>query len=581
MVKHKGLLDEGNAHIYLGQLLRKKRSAQQKALVLDIMESYINIAEKIKKIELVDKKEYHEIGEKATFEWEEDTKSLTKKKQIERKLKRLKNNFSRCSFLGFLKNISKIRNFARRSHVIICRLFPPRIKINSDTRLAFKNYLQKDVMALLQYIYAALKSGWLHLSKFEYNLIAQFKDLCEAIIALNFNLLYSKDKDLLNKYKTIERFFLICHFRPRYPEIIISTISLILKKLPKFKIKEEDAVNLSKKVLYQWQTLPSFYNFILGLNIVKYRQMFQINELINDKVKAIINKDSFNCSAKIKEKINSYIKRCIKNIEFYQKDYVEILKIKKYINLTDINEYDIGLLQYFYEHEYKSENCNFNKDKETILLFSHNYFAIFISIFNQILNDKITLENDRTVQIFSSDYFQLEFDKLNYYNKKLDKISFSFPNFTRKRFLMLKNSKKRALSMEKQVLQLIDELIQIVINIGRKLNEVLSYHNIEQQKGKEFIPLEIVDVRKKNFSIPYWEDKIKSPVLFHGQNVLKSLSFIVSICFLSAIFFYDQKIHALLAREKKIKEELLKHKKILKRIAEKNLYSKIVNKYCI
>jgi hypothetical protein len=505
------------------------------------------------------------------------TPSEAKKIQSSIKLK-----FSKNSIIHFLfSDLKKIRKFFKRSKIIKSSYIPPRIRLDKEILNNFGIQLQKDAIELTRTLKPILKIAWFHLDKREYNLINQFNELCKRCISINFPQLNFNDENLLDKVRIFEKQYIACLYKARYPEIIKSCVIYILEKYPTWDVIPSRIAYLIDILLSQDITRPTLYNFILALNMIKYRRFFEFRELLSSSFNHVINNFDFDCGDKIKTEINTHIDKTLNNLLSLLKEREEINKFKRFLPLNDDDSFDFKVVEDFYEEANSAKNLSFAADKENAILFVVNFFETFLRIYGKFLNGPIEIENAEKVEIFSFDYFQFEIDKIKFLLKKLAKYKYSYPNLSIDEVMQFKATQKVGSSPEIEIVQALLELKDISIAIGQKLIEIERKHNpaLAHDDSTELKSLNPSTVIGQSLVIPYWNKNIQSPQFLQGQSIFKVILDVISLCLLMGILLYDDEIKLTVIKSNRINSEIQRNKKILERIANVVQYRKLKQRY--
>jgi len=587
--------EEADDLIKLGTLLRVSRSEADQLSVEKIMRSDLAIQEKIRKIEEIDQAAAAKSGEgkpQAAAEAVQPAKKRPVKETIflrgqeppPRDLKRsgvkspvyVKATHTPLPYFAFLfREYRKIREFGKRTHILLPVLFPPSVRLNRDAGAALTKHLHPVSNQLLEILNQVLQVGWLHLHKADYNLVAVMKKLCLEINMTNFHLLNYKDKKLLNRLRTLENLFLILQYRVEDPARIISAVEKVLNLQKNIKGDPTGMSKLVRKILGRDVMLPSLYNFILGLNMRKYNRFFTLNELIRRSSAEIIDSGNFDCEAKVYDKIQSYIRKSEKALTEMQKKKKEIQKQRIFLPTDENGDADFSQLQLFYDALQQDNKYNFSKDKENIVLFVPRFLRLFLQSFEQLLNRKVNLSETGEIEIFSSTFFQIESSKLNYLINKMEKIVFSFPHFPRNRYLGIKISNTGPIAIETEFMHLTEESLVHLLNIAKKLSEVLGLRRKTEKTEETFEPLDLNILRGKSFSLPFEEESVISETLINGRSVHQSLTLAVTVIFLTGVYLNDQTSLSLLNMEKYIDQKMQSILEKLERIADQDTFQRI------
>ena len=114
-------------------------------------------------------------------------KSVVPYSVAEKNRERIIYSYERRHFFQFVfKEYSKIKDFARRTKVIVCLFIPPRTRINGNIRNVLNEYLKTAVSDLKSPLEFIQNNGWRYVTKSEYNLLTEFAGLCSCMEGLNF-----------------------------------------------------------------------------------------------------------------------------------------------------------------------------------------------------------------------------------------------------------------------------------------------------------------------------------------------------------------------------------------------------------
>ena len=220
--------------------------------------------------------------------------------------------------------------------------------------------------------------------------------------------------------------FLTCQYHSQYPDIIIYSIDRVLERNPDWDYNLEEINKLVKIVLFDSDTRPSLYRFILALNIVKYRQFINFRKLFMAGDYEIINTFDYECDSPVKNKIKNQLEENLRNLVAHLKQKEEIDKLRKYLPMADKDNFDFGKLIHLYEKSNDKKNFRLAVDKENVLLFVQNFYEGYILVFEEFLTGTIEIEKTgNEVKIFTSDFFQFETEKIRVLLKKMANFNYS------------------------------------------------------------------------------------------------------------------------------------------------------------
>jgi hypothetical protein len=475
---------------------------------------------------------------------------------------------SRVPYFTFIfRHYRKIKEFGKKTHILYSIVFPPGFRLNPNLPSFFTKTLQLQARDLLKVAYVTLDQGWSVLGKADYNLVVVLKQLCERILAANIKPSSPRDRNIIDKLRSVETVFLVLHYDSEFQKSIIEAIQRVLLRDPRYKDEYEQAPELVRKILTQEASLPSLYNLLLGLNMLKYRRLLSLQNILCTTLGNIVNTEEFACQSGVQAKIDGYVEETTTKMSELGEQKNELRRIQKFLPMTDSGEVDFALLKHLYESGTQtSKGFDFANDQENVMVFAPRLIRIFDRTFYPLLYSKVVLSKLGRMSVFSQSFFQAEFPKIRQLIGRLEKHGFTFRNLTRNRYLQLKDQSFSAVTTEFEVIRLIEEGLDSLLAMGKKLAKILTTRR--DGSGERSSPLEPVVLQGKSFSLPFRGRTIRSNNLLNGKSVEEALSFASSICFLTPVFFQDQNALDLLGRESEINREIQSHLHALRRIAD-------------
>ena len=506
-------------------------------------------------------------------------KSVVPHSVAEKNRERMIYGHERRHFFQFVfKEYSKIKDFARRTKVIVCLLIPPRVRINGNIRNAFNDHLKTAVSNLKSPLEYIQNNGWRYLTKTEYNLLTEFAGLCSCIDGINFKRLNVNDTRFRSLNK-LEVFFLTCHYKKDYPDIIKRAMNEILKTEARFEDKQKTYKEIVDVILSENASQPSLYNFIVGINIVRSRQYIDFPELINHNAGAVINTAHFTCRRKVQKKINRYIDDTLRNVFRLQKEKAEIDRLRLFLDMNEEGTVNFNRLYEFMNKSNILQGINAESELENMAQFTLILFSSFIRELVRFLNGKITLANGSKIQIFTNNFFKFEIERIRYSLSTLEEMERNFPTFSRVRYIGLRQSTMSGEPEENEILRLINALVSFVQSIGKKLVHIKQFSVDEPAVKGRPAPLDSATIVSRAFSIPYKDEIIQGTDIIGGMSVLETITYIIHLSYLVGMMYMDPVMTALLEREKPITYEMVSLKNTLKRVADPLQFRKIQELY--
>jgi hypothetical protein len=506
-------------------------------------------------------------------------KSVVPHSVAEKNRERIICSYERSHFFQFVfKEYSKIKDFARRTKVIVCLFIPPGARINGNIRNALNDNLKtavSDLKSPLEYIE---NNGWRYLTKAEYNLLAEFAGLCSCIEGINFKRLNVNDTRFRSLNK-LEVFFLTCHYKKNYPDIIKRAMNEVLKTDARFEDRLRTYKEIVDVILSENTSQPSLYNFIAGINIIRSRRYINFPELINRGAGAVINTAHFNCRRKVHKKINRYIDDTLRNVFRLRKEKAEVDRLRLFLDMNEEGTVNFNRLYEFINKSNVLQGINAENELENMAEFTIILFSTIIREMVRFLNGEITLANGLKIRVFANDFFKFEIERIRYSLSTLEEMGRNFPTFSRVRYIGLRQSAMRGEPEENEILRLINALVSFIQSVGKKLVHIKQFSVDESAVEGKPAPLDPATIVSRAFSIPYKDEIIEGTGITGGMSVLETIIYIIHLSYLVGMMYVDPVMTALLEREKPITYEMVSLKNTLKRVADPLQFRKIQELY--
>jgi hypothetical protein len=214
------------------------------------------------------------------------------------------------------------------------------------------------------------------------------------------------------------------------------------------------------------------------------------------------------------------------------------------------------------------------------MLFTSRFLERFDYNFKDLLTGEIQVLGAGKVKIFTQNLFGMEFARIQYLIDKFEKLSFDFSSsFTWKRFMKINRDNMGATRIEADVMLLLHECLGILHEIGTKLSKILRMKQPGGSTAKEHEPVNSDMLAGRSFNIPFENSRIKSKTELNGKTIAEAFSFVITICFLTCVFFQDRYTVSMLDREKSINDEISLKLAMLERIADSEMYSQLKKKF--
>ena len=572
---------EADDNIALGRLLRKEREELKKQAVERVLATDLRISQKIEKIKEIDEKqdpqEIERVVQRAYLQ--------ALRREFVRLRSSVKASQKSIPYLKYMfRERRRIRDFGRKTHVLDTPFLPPGIRTNLELRNFFVRDLQNWSAEISHKLELITEHGWLHLTPLQYNLIVLLKSLADKCLAFDFVHLNYRDRKLIEKMKRIERLFLMLHYRAEYAEMIQESVLSVYRKQGKGEEAGQEVRNLAVRILAADATLPSLYNCIVGLNMVKYRRFLTLEDLMQPGLGEAVNTRDFNCTLEVRLRIYAYVQSSLESIKKLHSQLHEVRRLNSYLNYDEQGAVDSSNLNRLYEKSVPKEEGDFQTDQGNVLVFAQRLFEAFYRTFLSFLNGKVQLGGIERTAIFSRSFYELEMARLAAIVDKLKKGPFHFGNFPLSQYLQVKEAKIGAIGNELELIQLVDEGIACLADLGKSLAKVIGsstgkLQDQADQPADPEQPLEPVIFQGKPYSIPYAEQRIGERSYLEGMTVSEALADATSLCFTMGMLFRDRFVFFVLGSANRYEAGLQGQLRLMKNLLDPERYREILSRY--
>ncbi|HBE02964.1 MAG: hypothetical protein A2096_00905 [Spirochaetes bacterium GWF1_41_5] len=600
---------EGELYVKLGNLMRKKRTEDGRKTVETILNLNIPTAEKVQKITdfdatshigsnlyLLRKKSFSgeaaaENDKTALSDIDENT-SIDNEKIINDTLaskgiftpvivkenrKKIQKFPKRRSYLFFLvSEFFRIIKFTCNSSVLRYKYFLPDIKLSRNIERFFSENIKKTADELAQVMHYISETGWMTLEKFEYNLLMEFRALCEKISAITGEPSRGGESGMLIRIRRVEKYFLVCHYRENYPEKILSLVEKTLKGNSRYSLKIKEIKDMIAFLLYTQPDNLSLQAIIVAFNIIESRTYLVLDDLINRNRGEIISNFEFNAHTDVAENIKEAIHKNIDNLNCKLDEKRRILKIKFFMKLNESGGYDFSILN-------SAAAGIITEDlipvMPNVALFGYAMIKCYLVLFEELLLKPVTFSDHEPALLFDGDFFQAEHVELqNIFNRmeKLSKQNNCLQITSERLDQHLKNKLTivNRTKLEIETIQDIDRFSSLMYNVGHRLSVIYMNKNIAPDTNNDAV-VTADHANKPGNELPFIVNKIVSQHIFSGKSVAEAIYLLISISYMAAYYFRNQKICLLLDNIVKIKKEIDDIMAQLKRLADPLHYEKI------
>lgn len=568
---------EAEDHIALGLLLRKDRDEQKKNAVQKVLASDLGVPDKIGKIREIDEKEdalalLHIVRQVGT------QGSRRKISQASRTIKRPQQGLSHLAFL--FRDYNRVQEFGRRTHVLEARLFPPRARMDPHLPRFFAKEIQPSAAELSARLRPVMEHGWMYLTARQYNLTALLKRLADRLQGFDFLRLNWRDANLIDGMRRIESLFLMLHQNPDTTDSILEALHVFFDKRHEEKEEAVRAGSLVLEILAEDFALPSLYNCLVGLNIMKYRRMLTLADLIHDGTGDVVDSRTFDCEDQVRSRMDAYVEDALQSMKKEHEQLQEARRINSYVTVDDQDKPETTVLRQLYASADPKSPADFDANQGNLVLFLSRLLRGYDRTFSPLLTGSIALEGGEKVTVFARTFFETDFARLRMVADKLETGPFHFSSFPLSRYLQIKAARLGTVGNETEGTELILEGVACLVDIGKTLVKVLGARSpVGGGSPAPAAPLQPTVLQGKAFSLPAENRKLQVRSLLNGKTVVEALGTTVSVCFTMGLLFQDDFLALFLGRERRLLADLQTRMRLMENLLEPENFQSLSTLY--
>ena len=592
---------EAKAHMALAVLLRKDRSPAKRDEVRRVLQSKLSTAKIVEAIRRIDSEsddleddietegpqppeEPEQPQEESAAEQESERRRISRvpnpyrltlpKLKSVLKLPRVTSPFFRYLFREF----PRIAEFGRVTHVFSPVFLLPILRLESGIPQFFSESLVAWSNELLSLLAPTLIVGWRHLSKRRYNMLVALDRLCREISSTNFRLLNPRDRGLIDKLRTLETLFLTFHYRSENAEEAVEALGDAMSQESELGKRADRAQLLANRILLPEFTMPSLYNLLLGLNMMKFRAAVTFKELLANDLGELFETEVHACDPEVESKIQALIDELKTKIAKLHREWSHLRRLRELLNVTELDNPDYPEMVQVYEYSSPTlKPRSFAVDRENVMDFAPNFFRRFESSCSPLLNGTVQIEGNGRVELFTSNAFQNELDRLRLTASKLERSAFGFRSFPYARYVAIKREGKGGVSTELEVIAHLQEAATALVSIGNKLERVMGASKGEGESARSSMPVDPSTIQiGRPLHLPHRGAAIARGSWLGGRRVEEAVGAVASVCFQSAVYFYEKGFVESLASERLLHQRIDNHLETVRRIADSSFYDQLV-----
>jgi hypothetical protein len=580
---------EGNIQAELGQLLQKDRSPEAVQGIEKIIQENHPIEEKVRLIKELDKsfcKPFlnrrdlvSSVPDNKMIDFDATSIKAPSFSDLRKARKTIKSLVSPNSLWNYLfKDLSRIKSFGIKNHIIPMGFLFFRLRFNSDLPYFLTSHIQKEVgVHLAPGLRYILQYGWHFLKKDEYNTLNLLNLLVNELMHTNFSKLDFKSRNLIDNLRKLEFLYLSLRSIPDGVNCIFRIVGEAYRHIPDLKEKYPRLEHYIDLLFLQNSSHPSFTNFILGANMIKYRRFIGYNELIRTNSAPVISNSDWECPVEIYRQIRTYLWEQEQEIKPILQFYNEVFRKMNYMPVSTKGEVDWLPLSIFWDNHFGSGN--YSKTSENISRFSQQICELMLGPVQELLSGKVMFKEVGQINIFAERTFSSEFLRIENVRDSLVKLVNIQPVFPRERFIQLKQSKRGSIPNEAAIIEKIAILLSVGHAISNKLISVMTGRLKSSESVESYPLIDSLMIRKGGFFLPHENKNIVKPTCYAGMTLPEALHMTITNLLSLAAVMEDYETTSLIKREKKLKEKIINVGRVMHRLASGSQFQQLRELY--
>ena len=568
---------EVNLQAELGKLLQKDRSPEAAQRIEKIMQESRSIKDKIKLISELDNPSGKpflnrrdlaaSVSDIKMTDFDASGIKAPSFHDLRKARRTIKPGLDSNSFWNYLfKEFPRIKVFGAKNHIFSTGFLFFRFRFNTDLPNFLISRIQKEVSVYLAPgLRHILQHGWLFLKKDEYNTLNLLALLVDELIKTNFSKLDFKSRNLIDNLKKLEFLYLSLLSISDGVNCMFRAVRDAYTHIPNLEQKHPRLEHYINLLFLQDTSLPSFTNFILSANMVKYRRFVGYNDLIRTNPAPVISTGDWECKVEIYREIRKHIWEQEQQLKPMLDYYDEVFRMVNYMPVTPKGGVDCSTLSTFWDDHFGSEH--FSKVSENISRFSQRICELMLGPVQELLSGKVLCEGAGPFHVFAERAFSNEFLRIESVQDSLIKLVEVQHVFPRERFIQLKQSRRGSIPNEAAIIQKISIILSAALSISNKLITVMS-GRLKSSETVEFYPLiDSLMIRKGGFYLPYENKNIVEPKCYAGRTLPEALHLTITNILSISVMLEDPETTSLMKREKKLKQKIIDTGRIMHRLA--------------
>lgn len=404
-------------------------------------------------------------------------------KDVQRNRKRLKRQLAENSLLHFiLYDYWKIRKFGAQTGIVTTHfLFRLQISGRIGERLE-RLITQEIVIPLSARLDVILEKAWLHVNRFEYNLVVLLRRICLEVEKLSFLKLNVSNRHAFEAFRNLEPHFLVFYNKPALVKKLLEVLSYLHDSMDSVKFSQRETRQLVERLLLFDAVRPSLAQTLLSANMIFSRRFLAMTDLIDMVDEPLISDLDYDVDEKTHAAIMRYIDELDKNLAGMYGSYVQMHSQRYFMPRLDPQTPDITILQRFITGKSGPERKGiYSEMYSNIPSYVIDFANAYISAFEALLCKTVSVEDREPLYLFSPLVFSDYFSRLKFNLDQIERMRTQLPYFQILRYLELTKKKSRISSYvekpgkaETKLLGLLDEHVRLFRDLKEQLYALVA-----------------------------------------------------------------------------------------------------------
>ena len=153
---------------------------------------------------------------------------------------------------------------------------------------------------------------------------------------------------LIDSLRALEAQFLLLHSREGILQELTASLRTVFEKKSRLESDYRPAADLVYRLLSPEASLPSLYNCLLAFNMVKFRRLLGLPDLLRGNLGEAVSASEFDCPPEISARIAEYVASSLENLQTLHAQLSELRRLAGYLSYDEQGQADTRLLAALY-----------------------------------------------------------------------------------------------------------------------------------------------------------------------------------------------------------------------------------------